>query len=133
MTPHATREHLRHRLLLAGNPRGIDVGRFLGIKVLGAIGVTALVVALAVLLRASIFAWILGIALSAFSYWLPDVWLSSAISRRQRRIRIALPDMLTISVEAGLGFDQAVAKIVRMSRGPLAEASVPRSRPRRHR
>lgn len=124
MTPHATREHLRHRLLLAGNPRGIDVGRFLGIKVFGAVGVTAFVVALAVVLRASLLGWILGIALSAFSYWLPDVWLSSAISRRQRRIRIVLPDMLdmlTISVEAGLGFDQAVAKIVRMSRGPLAE------------
>jgi len=124
MTPHATREHLRHRLLLAGNPRGIDVGRFLGIKVFGAVGVTAFVVALAVVLRASLLGWILGIALSVFSYWLPDVWLSSAISRRQRRIRIALPDMLdmlTISVEAGLGFDQAVAKIVRMSRGPLAE------------
>lgn len=124
MTPHATREQLRHRLLLAGNPRGIDVGRFLGIKVLGAVGVTALIVALAVVFRASLLGWILGIALSVMSYWLPDLWLSSAISRRQRRIRLALPDMLdmlTISVEAGLGFDQAVAKIVRMSRGPLAE------------
>jgi len=124
MTPHATREQLRHRLLLAGNPRGIDVGRFLAIKVLGAVGVTALIIALAVVFRASPLGWILGIALSVLSYWLPDVWLSSAISRRQRRIRLALPDMLdmlTISVEAGLGFDQAVAKIVRMSRGPLAE------------
>ncbi len=54
----------------------------------------------------------------------PVVYLRARVSRRQRAIRVALPDMLdmlTISVEAGLGFDAAVAKLVASSRGPLAE------------
>ena len=123
-TPRATRERLRHALTLAGNPRGMDVGRFLEVKALSAVSVTALVFALTVVFQASALAWLLGIVVSVASYWLPDLWLSSVTSRRQRQIRLALPDMLdmlTISVEAGLGFDQAIAKIVRMSRGPLAE------------
>ena len=123
-TPGATRDRIRHDLMLAGNPRGVDVGRFLSIKALLAVGVTALVLAVAILFRASGFGWLLGIVICVGSYWLPDAWLSSMTSRRQRQIRIALPDMLdmlTISVEAGLGFDQAVAKIVQMSRGPLAQ------------
>ena len=123
-TPRATRERLRHSLMLAGHPRGMDVGRFLGMKVLSAVSITALVLALAIVFRATPFAWLLGIVVSIASYWLPDAWLSSTVARRQSQIRIALPDMLdmlTISVEAGLGFDQAIAKIVAMSRGPLAE------------
>ncbi|MDY0340354.1 MAG: type II secretion system F family protein [Coriobacteriia bacterium] len=123
-TPAATRDRLRHALILAGNPRGMDVGRFLGMKVFSAVSVTALVLALAVVFRVSTFAWLLGAIISVASYWLPDLWLSSVTGRRQHQIRIELPDMLdmlTISVEAGLGFDQAIAKIVRMSHGPLAQ------------
>lgn len=82
MTSRATRGQLRHRLLLAGNPRGIDVGRFLGVKVLGVVGVTTLVLALAVVFRATPLAWTMGIMLGVASYWLPDLWLSSATSRR---------------------------------------------------
>lgn len=121
--PKGVSDRIRRQLTLAGNPAGMDVGRFLGLKALSAISVTGLVLALAVLSRASAFAWLVGIVVCVASYWLPDAWLSTAVSRRQRQIRIELPDMLdmlTISVEAGLGFDQAIAKIVRMSHGPLA-------------
>lgn len=124
VTPKATRDRLRHQLVLAGNPRGIDVGRFLMLKVLSALSLTGLLLAAAVVGDASNLAWLLIIVVSFASYWLPDVWLSLRVSERQRKVRIALPDMLdmlTISVEAGLGFDQAIAKIVRMSHGPLAE------------
>jgi tight adherence protein C len=123
MTPGASRDRIRQRLLVAGNPRGMDVGRFLGLKVLSAVGVTALVLAVAVITRASALAWLAVILICVASYWLPDFWLSAVVAKRQKEIRTALPDMLdmlTISVEAGLGFDQAIAKIVRMTHGPLA-------------
>ncbi|MGB9885416.1 MAG: type II secretion system F family protein [Moorellales bacterium] len=54
----------------------------------------------------------------------PDLYLRLLARERQRRIEKSLPDvldLLTVSVEAGLGFDGALAKIVEKSRGPLAE------------
>lgn len=123
-TPKATRDRLRYQLVLAGNPRGIDVGRFVMLKVLSAITVSGVLIAAAVLRGASGVALLFVAIVCVAAYWLPDLWLSFRVSERQRAVRIALPDMLdmlTISVEAGLGFDQAIAKIVRTSHGPLAE------------
>ncbi len=48
-------------------------------------------------------------------FFFPQLWLSSKISKRQKSIRKSLPDaldLLTICVEAGLGFDAAMAKVV---------------------
>ncbi|NPV57378.1 MAG: type II secretion system F family protein [Anaerolineae bacterium] len=47
-------------------------------------------------------------------FFFPDLWMSSRIKRRQKGIRKAMPDaldLLTICVEAGLGFDAAMAKV----------------------
>lgn len=55
---------------------------------------------------------------------LPFMWLGDRVSVRQAKIRRSMPDaldMLMISVEAGLGFDAAVVKLVRSTNGPLAE------------
>ena len=51
---------------------------------------------------------------SLLGYFLPDLLLTSSVGRRQKSIRKSLPDaldLLTICVEAGLGFDAAMAKI----------------------
>ncbi len=55
-----------------------------------------------------------GLPMSFLGFFLPEMWLSSQISRRQNAIRKAMPDaldLLTICVEAGLGFDAAMAKV----------------------
>ena len=47
-------------------------------------------------------------------FYFPQLWLSSKIGKRQKEIRKAMPDaldLLTICVEAGLGFDSALAKV----------------------
>jgi tight adherence protein C len=62
--------------------------------------------------------WAQGLAVSALfmaiGFYFPDLWLSGRITRRQRGIFRAMPDaldLLTICVEAGLGFDAAMAKV----------------------
>lgn len=83
---------------------------------------TALVTFLATRdVRRAAFGALLG---AAAGFLAPSLWLRMRISERKLAIRRALPDMLdmlTISVEAGLGFDAAVSKLVSNSKGPLAE------------
>jgi hypothetical protein len=55
---------------------------------------------------------------------LPDLWLSSLIGKRKKVITRALPDaldLLTISVEAGLGFDAALNKVAQKWDNALSE------------
>ncbi len=55
-----------------------------------------------------------GLPMGFLGFFLPELWLSSQITRRQNAVRKAMPDaldLLTICVEAGLGFDAAMAKV----------------------
>jgi tight adherence protein C len=119
------RQRLAASLVRAGNPRGVGVDRLLVAKVVGLIGGAG--VALAISLVAP---WSVGVKMlvvvgaAALFFWAPDLWLSHRVQKRQGAIVRELPDMLdmlTISVEAGLGFDAALAKLVRNSEGALAE------------
>lgn len=124
MAPAAYREGLRHKLELAGRPRGLDADRVVLLKVLLGAALGASSVGLCIITSASPMGWLVALAVTIAGFTGPDFWLSSAIDNRKRQIRITLPDfldMLTISVEAGLGFDQSIAKIVRSTTGPLAE------------
>ncbi|TIC84129.1 type II secretion system F family protein [Nocardioides sp. GY 10127] len=117
-------ERLQRRLDIAGNPEGWDVPRVLGSKVLamGVLGALTLVWCLAagqsplVLLGATA-------ALAGFGWVLPDLLLYNAGLKREETMQRALPDavdLLTISVEAGLGFDAAMQRVAEKTRGPLA-------------
>ncbi|MFC7493409.1 MULTISPECIES: type II secretion system F family protein [unclassified Nocardioides] len=120
-----TAERIQHRLDIAGNPPGWDVSRIIGLKVLG-LGVLsglALLYTLGAgqpLLRVVVITACLG----AFGHVLPDILLYNAGQKRAVLMQRALPDaldLLTISVEAGLGFDAAIAKVARNTTGPLAQ------------
>lgn len=125
LAPAEYAESVRRRLILAGSPRGLEVGRFVIVKILTALGVGGLFTAVSAIRPLSPTTWILVVLpLVALGFFLPDLWLSSRITEYKSAMRRALPDMLdmlTISVEAGLGFDQAIAKIVRNTSGPLAQ------------
>jgi tight adherence protein C len=57
---------------------------------------------------------LLSLVFGVLGFYMPQLWLGSKISRRQKEIRKALPDaldLLTICVEAGLGFDAAMAQV----------------------
>lgn len=120
-----TEGRLQRRLDIAGNPAGWDVERMLGVKVvgLGALGGLSLLFALSQgypPLRTVVVAT----ALAGLGYVVPDLLLYNTGEKREAQIRRALPDaldLLTISVEAGLGFDAAVLKVARNTTGPLAQ------------
>lgn len=124
VSPADYRDRLRRRLTLAGNPRGMDADRMLAIQFVLGFGTAGLFTAVAFIGRIPAAGWLfVGAPLVAVAFFGPDLWLGSTIHKRQGAIRRALPDMLdmlTISVEAGLGFDAAIAKLVRNSTGPLA-------------
>lgn len=118
------RESLSTQLVRAGNPRGIAVDRLLVAKVAGLLGGAGVMTAVAI-----VAPWAPGIkvlavlGLSLFMFFVPDLWLSHRVQKYQEEIVRDLPDMLdmlTISVEAGLGFDAALAKLVRNTGGALA-------------
>jgi tight adherence protein C len=59
----------------------------------------------------------------AAGFFLPDVLLYNSGQKRQAKIQMLLPDaidMLTICVEAGMGFDAAMIQVARNTDGPLA-------------
>jgi tight adherence protein C len=118
-----TAHKIQYRLNVAGNPPAWDVNRILGLKVLG----------LAVFGGLG-FLYVLGVGwpfyrvilasgfVAAFGYVLPNVLLYNAGQKREKLMRNALPDamdLLTISVEAGLGFDAAVSRVAKNGEGPL--------------
>lgn len=118
-------DRVRHRLDLAGNPAGWTVDRYLTGTVLGAIGglVVGALVALLLEPAAPVVALVLlaGVVVGFFA---PAMYLYQLGYDRAERIRRELPDaidLLTISVEAGLGFDAAVQQVARNTEGPLAD------------
>lgn len=123
-----TAERIRARLDAAGNPAGWTVDRVVSGKVLGA-GL-GLVVAIAVdLLVETPFLPGVAVALAGLviGFFGPDLYLYQRAYDRAELLRRGLPDaidLMTISVEAGLGFDAAIQQVAHRTTGPLAEEFV---------
>jgi tight adherence protein C len=110
--PQSTKElgPLRLRLVQAGYRRPEALTIFFGIRVLAALGLFALF-ASPILVRPNILFALGGLGIG---YVLPGMVLARLAKRRAHRIRLALPDaldLLVVSVEAGLGLDQAISRV----------------------
>lgn len=124
LTPTGRAAAIRHKLDLAGNPVAWDVDRVLAFKMLGLLIGAALGVLLPLLAGNVLLAVLLGIGLAALGFYLPDIVLYQAAYNRSDQMRRELPDaldLLVVSVEAGLGFDAALAQVARNTHGPLAD------------
>ena len=118
-----SRRKLSRRLDLAGNPARWTAERLLAVKGLGLLGGGTLGVLLTIGegLGLSLFA---GLGAAAAGFFLPDLLLYNVGTKRQQQISQALADsldLLVISVQAGLGFDAALAQVARNTTGPLAQ------------
>ena len=116
-TPRSMIAQAERRLELAGRPYNMDatalVAFQLGGMVLFGLGVYWL---LATSPTPEYRRWSLvgGLAFALIGYYFPQMWLVRLINRRRREVLRALPDaldLLTICVEAGLGFDAAMRKV----------------------
>jgi tight adherence protein C len=118
-------ERIRHRLDLAGNPAGWSVDRVLAGTVLGATAGVVVAGAVALLLDPALpVALLVVVGGAVLGFFSPGLYLYQRAYDRSERIRRELPnalDLLTISVEAGLGFDAAVQQVARNTEGPLAD------------
>jgi tight adherence protein C len=116
-TPQASVENTQHLLDLAGNPGNIGPTEFWAIRLVitAVTGVSIFVIFLVAPTRQPLAKILLFTAGAlALGYFLPALWLRARISRRKNEIFKALPDaldLLTICVEAGLGFDAAMSKV----------------------
>lgn len=112
---------LQRRLDLAGNPARWTPDRILAVKglgllVLGVLGAIYGFHNLALLVLCAGFG-------AGAGFFLPDILVYNAGLKRQAAIQALLPDaldMLTVCVEAGLGFDAALGQVARNTSGPLA-------------
>ncbi|HVL05348.1 MAG TPA: type II secretion system F family protein [Acidimicrobiales bacterium] len=118
-------ERARQRLQVAGYGQPETAERYLAAKVvLLATGVPLGALVVAVLHPTGLMAAAVLALPPVACAVAPDALLQRRIRRRQAAFRAALPDfldLLTISVEAGLGFEQAVDRIARGTEGVLAE------------
>lgn len=116
LLPKALVEGLEVNLVQAGYPRGLDLPRILGIKIaLAGLGAFMLLLNGQVLFAA---------IAAALLFFLPDYWVVSMRDKRQVAIQADAADtidQLTICVEAGLGFDAALARVAATTEGPLTE------------
>ena len=127
MTPQHSLEQAQHTLLMAGLAHKIQPAQFFLMRIGGAIlggvlGVLLLSLYSDQAASRRILAILGGLALG---YMSPQLWLHSKISKRQEEALKALPDamdLLTICVEAGLGFDAAMAKVAEKWDNELSKA-----------
>jgi tight adherence protein C len=118
-------ERVRRKLDLAGNPRDWSVDRVISAKVIGAVALAVVGPAVAVLLGLSASIIVVALPIGAvLGFFVPDLYLHQRAYDRAERIQRELADaidLMTISVESGLGFDAAVQQVARNTEGPLAD------------
>lgn len=124
VTPKEIITSLEKKIIMAGSPRNMTIKDWVNFQVLITVGLPLVTLMLGYYLKAKPGGLIMFvIAEVALGLVLPNFALSKSISERQKKIQNSLPDiidLLTVSVEAGLGFDGALVKVIDKMPGPLA-------------
>ena len=119
-----TAERIRRKLDLAGNPAGWTVDRVLSGKVIGAVVGLVGGLVFQLMITSPAFKIVIVIGAVVVGFFAPNLYLYQKSHERAERLQRDLPDaidLLTISVESGLGFDAALQQVARNTEGPLAE------------
>ncbi len=123
LTPKHSVTEIQQNLIMAGQPHDLTVTDFLGLRFLA--GVTGGI--FAYFLASTGYEPSMAMALSTLGFglgiYVPNFWLKNQVAQRQKEIAIALPsalDMMSICVEAGLGFEAAMQKVATYDNHALA-------------
>lgn len=124
ITPRELLTTLENKMEKAGNPYNMSIKDWLNIQAMLVIGLPVLTLLAGRAFDIQMGKLVLYIfAEAALSFVLPGFILGKILKSRQKVILNSLPDvidLLTVSVEAGLGFDSALLKVVEKKPGPLA-------------
>lgn len=116
-TPQNALQSVAKKLELAGNPGKLDPTMFLALQFIVALVFGGLLILVFSLGKSNMpLSQRLLFTVGGFvmGFYFPQLWLTSKIGKRQKEVRRALPDaldLLTICVEAGLGFEAAMSKV----------------------
>jgi len=123
-TPQEARKKLLNELDLAGRPGNLTPEDFGAVRIVAAAVTAAVSLLLGLVLGSPLYA-VLGLAGgTVIGYFLPQLWLRQKVNDRRREIQKGLPDamdLLVIAVDAGLGFDAALARVVEKYKNALSD------------
>ena len=121
LSPGGVARRIQHHLDLAGNPVGSSVERVFAHKGIGLLVGASLGALFGSGSAVGLLLWCC--LLAAAGFFVPDLLIYNRGLKRQQLVQNTLPDaldMLTVSVEAGLGFDAALSQVTKNTDGPLA-------------
>jgi tight adherence protein C len=123
-TPAKARQDLDNRLELAGRPGNLTPADFGAIRIVAAAIIAAVGLLLGLLMGSTLYA-VIGLAVGAIvGYYSPVMWLKQKVDARRAAIQKGLPDamdLLVIAVDAGLGFDAALARVTDKYKNALSD------------
>jgi tight adherence protein C len=121
LSPATSTKRLERNLDRAGNPPQWSLQRILAGKSIGMVAVGTFGLLVGIGHGASVVVFVAAGAAAGFT--VPNLLVYNTGVKRQEKIQKALPDamdMMTVCVEAGLGFDAALTQVARNTKGPLA-------------
>jgi tight adherence protein C len=123
-TPEKARQDLQNKLNLAGRPFGLSPSDFMLVRYVGTVVMAAVGLLLGLLSQSVLWLVVFPLAGGALGWFYPVLWLGQKVRGRRKEIQLALPDaldLLTIAVEAGLGFDAAISRVTEKFKNALSD------------
>jgi tight adherence protein C len=123
-TPQKARQDVLNKLELAGRPGNLTPEDFVAVRLVAAAILAALGFLLGLLLANPVYLVIALAGGAILGYFLPVIWLRQKVDARRTEIQKGLPDaldLLVICVDAGLGFDAALARVTDKYHNALSE------------
>ncbi len=123
-TPQKARQDLLNRLELAGRPANLTPEDFAAVRLVAAAVFGAIGLLLGFLLGGGLYLIISFVVGVILGYYVPVLWLKQKVDGRKSEIQKGLPDaldLLVICVDAGLGFDAALARVTDKYKNALSE------------